>query len=147
MPRESVYSSTPHSTPEGLLDGEIDFAAPFTLQVGWHRDLHASVGITLPDNQTLLTRFYGHEDQLATLGMQMEEFIHENGGEVIDWVSSDAERSGRIEMGRKVIEMVEATRVHTPENDGLWVSIDRPMANKLIELVRKARNYAFGKDA
>lgn len=60
-----------------------------------------------------------------------------------DFQDSDSEAEWHNELGRAVLDAVTASK----QLDGLWSWFDRPAVNRLIRLLRKARDASFGADA
>ncbi len=145
MPRESIYPSTPQQTED--IEGN-SLPQPFLLQVGWNRDMDAQVGISLPDGETFVNRFYGDTVQQSRIGERLRAWLIE--GEYIPanyFPDEDSEDSFDELIGEEVVNVMDEVRGPIGVNDGLWVNLTRDMANRLIRLVRKARDGAYGSDA
>jgi hypothetical protein len=50
-------------------------------------------------------------------------------------------------LGGLVLFWLDEARGYHGENDGLWVNLSRSMSNRVVTLVRKGRDAAFGRDA
>lgn len=148
MPKESVYPSNPQPTGIHVTNGEeVEPPKPFLIQVGWHRDFQANIGVDLPEGETFLSHFYGSHEQTIEIGTRLQAYLRQAGVAMADTETSDQEEDWRLTYGELVLGWVEMSRPPSISSEGLWVDITRDMANRLITLLRKARDAAYGKDA
>ena len=54
--------------------------------------------------------------------------------------------TGWNQLGSLVLHALHAARDDVIERDGIWATLTRQAANRLVRLVRKARDAAYGKD-
>lgn len=133
MPKHTVNNPNP------LAVGE----KRFRLVVGWNRDMDVQVGIETddqPDGQHhLVDHVYGGE--AATIGAALRarlglDELYDREGSQLDYDNAD--------LGRMVLDAVTGS---TPFGTSVWTHPDRQGINRMIRLLREARDQAYGKDA
>lgn len=122
MPKETVYG---------------DPNDRFALDVGWQADCDVQVGIRTVDGIHLVDEFYGQESVLQKIGDAMRNYA-------LDEKNQAALNVGGTTLGRVVLDIVTGSDYGM---ESLWWHPDRTRINKLIRLLRKARDAAFGADA
>ena len=143
MPKERVYG------------GETD--QPFEMVVGWTKDLHMQVGISVAEPKhsgapaTLLELLFSDDDLLQRVGdmlqhdvaalrelQETEEFYPTGHPRPTD------QRLKDIEIAQCIIGRMD--EFLGPYDSSVWWSPTRTGVNNLIRILRKARDAAFGKD-
>lgn len=135
MPREIVESTD-------VRHGE---EAPFGVQVGWSRDgEYVQVASVTHRQRSIWWQLLAPADdsdtenqRLTALGQLVHTAIRE--------APQDAGMPGPYDadIGRTLLNLLDTT--YGPM-DGLYVSLDRTRINRLIKLLRKARDAAYGRD-
>ena len=136
MPKEKIDS----------IDG-----SGFTVQVGWSG--HSLQVATEVGGQTSIVRqLYGDPEKLERIGSRAVEA----GWQPHTWPPGErpagsTEQDRLRETGRRVLDVLEGpvselTSYREDEYQGLWATLDRTGVNRLIRMLRKARDTAFGKD-
>jgi len=125
-------------TPQGN-----DFAE---IVVQWNPD-HMSVGIGLEPrsevpSQHFIDAIYGGVPSQTKIGKIFFEKRRQDFEEHIDFRSSDEEAEFYNHIGRDILDAVTGSS----SMDGLWTWLDRPGTNRLVRLLRKARDASFGRD-
>ena len=133
MPRETI------SDPNGSYD----------VRVGWHQDQGVQIGVADPEGRSLFwimavgTARTSDDLRLRRLGLQVTDALAKDGfvlGHEADY--SPDEICGRV--GAVVLDALDTHVGLTFES--LWSDLDRTRCNRLIRLLRKARDSAFGRD-
>lgn len=101
------------------------FASPYDTKVGWHVDCGVQVGVERADGGSLLWLLF---PDLVALG-EMVRALPSNAPEVV----------GRALLNE--LDVLSGTLYA-----GVWSDLDRQGCNRLIKLLRHARDAAFGKD-
>jgi len=118
MPRETVGPSTPNE--------------PFVVRVGWAQDREVQVGIETVSNRSIYWQLLeGHAEEL---------------GATVRRLTVEAARSPMAsdeEVGRNLLNALDAAGMCY---SGLWTIFGREECNRLIRLLRRARDSAFGRD-
>lgn len=135
MPRETVESSD-------VLHGD---ETPFGLQVGWNRDAGFVQVASVTHRQRSMwwqvlapaNNSDTENQKLAIVGECVHRALREAPHDDSTPGPTDAE------IGRTLLNIFDTT--YGPM-DGLYVSMDRPRINRLIKLLRKARDAAYGRD-
>jgi hypothetical protein len=127
--------------------GEDDFA---DVVVQWNNDLmQVGIGLeptTRPEVPThhFMDRIYGGVPNQTRIGQIFFDTMNEIGliHDQPDFQSRDEEAEWFNNLGRRILDSVTGSR---PES-GLWTWLDRPGVNRLIRLLRTARDKSFGRD-
>lgn len=144
MPKERIYNA---------------ISGPYEVQVGWHADSDVQVGVELhdareehsdyaglPDRRSLLWQLFGNTENLVRFGRELGEHIKRTGYPTAShgWVSSnDAEREeAHMNFAIGVLMLLQDDWKPT----GAWATLTREGCNKLIRVLRRARDSAFGRD-
>lgn len=127
MPKEIVYSET----------------RQYDLEIGWHRDGAGSVqvGIATGDGRTIadhLSETPASEDSYVLTDAQLDVF------RAIASADKPEQTVVTPELAGAVIALAAAT-ARVAAFQSLWASLDWAGCNRLIKVVRLARDYAFGK--
>lgn len=116
MPREEIRD------PEGS----------YSIKVGWAPEQGVQVGAAHPEGKSLYWVMLGDSGHaLATLGEQIRK---------LGLVAHEDDEA----LGRAVLNTLDTINVVV--FDSLWSNLDRHRLNRLIRLLRKARDAAFGRD-
>lgn len=118
---------------------------PAALAVQWNPDpMQVSVGINRLDACLILS------DYAEVLGAQVQYYLSEIGRVVSDEFAKpesnsahDIEFTDRV-LGEMILNAI-AEQVHVDEQS-FYVHLERGSTNRLIRLLRKARDSAFGRD-
>lgn len=121
MPRESV-------TPE---------VGPFEVRVGWAPHHDVQVGVAHTEDRSIFWQLLGVDDaSLVALGEAVQSLAADRG--------PGADES-HYATGRAVLDLLDV-KCHGRTYTGLWSTLGRHDCNRLIRLLRKARDAAYGKD-
>lgn len=116
------------------------------LVVQWHPDqMMVGLGMELPDdipNRHFVDAVYGNVPCQTKIGKIFFQRRRQDFPENIDFQTSDQEAEFFNQLGRDILDAVTGSEL----SDGLWTWMDRPHINRLIRLLRKARDAAFGRD-
>lgn len=125
MPRETVQDAT----------------SAYTVKVGWRADQDVQVGVEQPAGYSLLSQLYGDDATLTSIGNAVLD--------ITGWRADMAAQGAVVEpwepaeLGRRVLDAIEGSALsHT----GLWATLDRAGINRLVRLLRRARDAAYGRD-
>lgn len=122
------------------------------LVVQWHNDLNY-VGIGLEadsskPNHHIIDQMYGNVPAQTQIGQILNSRMNEFGWDIREF-NTDEEGSTHPDeaewfnkLGRAILDSVTAVEPAT----GMWTWFDRGAINRLIRLLRKARDNAFGRD-
>lgn len=114
-----------------------DLVGLFDVIVGWSPGGEVQVAVEASEATSILERLYGprgeHLDdyQLKELGRSLAE----------------VDPSKYVDEGLLARDVLQRVAEHLPRYAGLWTTLDRSRANRVIDALRKGRNAAFGKDA
>lgn len=118
MPRETIYSDQ-----------------QFNVSVGWWPDRDLQVGVTTTQEQTLLRALYGDAATISKIGKAAVAAFGLDDSQGFDYASA----------GAKVLDLVENAGDYPYQ--GIWSTLGNRMdPNRLIKVLRKARDAAFGHD-
>lgn len=106
-----------------------------------------TVGVGVEQNTDVpsrhfLSQIYGDAHTLAEIGKNLRDRLGEFDLVNPEFSDSDSELRWCTSLGRAVLDSVEGSSTVT----GYWSWLDRPGTNRLIRLLRKARDSAFGRD-
>lgn len=116
----------------------------YDVQVGWHPDgADVQLGVETVDGRSLLTVLYGSDPQLERIG----NLVGDAGRKPL---TKDDARA----FGREVLDLIEGgSPPSAPDEarppwgyDSVWARLDRHGCNRLIRMLRRARDSAFGAD-
>lgn len=119
-----------------------DTAGTYDVRVGWS-DGCVQVGVEQAAGFSLVTQLYGAPEACERLGHTVATRLDHR----ID-ADGDAEKSAALgQLGREVLNWVEAN-ANDPDGSytGVWSTLDRTSLNRLIRVLRNARDRAYGKD-
>lgn len=121
-----------------------DFTTDVVVQ--YTRD-RALVGIGLEPqsnvpNAHFVDAIYGGVPSQTVIGKIFFEKRRQDFQEHLDFQTSDDEAEFFNLLGRDILDSVTGSS----SLDGLWTQLDRPGTNRLIRLLRKARDISFGRD-
>jgi hypothetical protein len=103
----------------------------FNVSVGWWPDRDVQVGITTTQDQSLLQAIYGHDDTLQRLGDAYK--------------AAFGSTQDSLALGKQLLQLVDGASDHPYES--VWSTLgNRTDPNRLIKVLRKARDAAFGRD-
>lgn len=131
MPQESVHPAMSPEVPYGRYD----------LRVKWEPDNLLQIGIEEQAGFSLVTALYGDVDQCERIARDVMAHMQ------IPPEGIAATKDYHVQLGRQLLNIVESVGT-TPKGSytGVWVTLDRSGANRLIRLVRRARGAVFGED-
>lgn len=121
----------------------------YDVQVGWHPDAtDVQLGVETTDGRSLLTTLYGSGPNLERIGRTVAAIGRK------PLTDDDA-----LAFGREVLDVIEggievsaSGEVLHAEHGGhlafssVWSRLDRHGCNRLIRMLRRARDTAFGSD-
>jgi len=132
----------------------------FVVQVGWastHNDVQ--LGIETSDGRSLVTQLYGSAQQLERIGKRAVAAGWRTMSLTPDLEGLNPEQARALaetyrEIGREVLNAVQdgpdpATREEARPTYGYenaWTHLDRSGVNRLVKVLRRARDAAFGAD-
>jgi len=102
----------------------------YDVQVGWDHDRDVQIGVT--SGLDLVEDLYGSCGSMEAIGKALH-YAYNSGG-----FSPSLEQAGR-----QVLDIVTGVATY----NGIWSTLDRDAVNRLIRVLRKARDQAFGADA
>lgn len=94
-------------------------------------------------NAHLIDAIYGGVPNQTKIGKIFFDKRRQDFEEHMDFRDSDEESEFFNSLGRDILDAVTGSQAGM---DGLWTWLDRPATNRLIRLLRKARDNAFGRD-
>lgn len=131
----------------------------YDMVVGWAPDQEMQVAVQTVGEYSVLSQLYGDQESLAKLGSALHSAVRAmkyDSGNVQperidaetrlglalqakgdDWASADRE------VGRALLDLIESTQ---PNHTGLWATLTRQQVNRLIRMLRRARDSVYGKD-
>jgi hypothetical protein len=110
-------------------------AGPFHVKVGWAPDQDVQLGIEGDDGRSLFWLLFGQDPAVRDeLGRRVAESMR---GPAPD-----------LDLGVLILNHLDTLDSPTGRGyQGIWTDLDRPGINRLIRLLRKARDSAYGADA
>jgi hypothetical protein len=106
--------------------------AGYVVRVGWDHVGSVQVGVEAEGERSLFWALLGHEpDALRTLGEQVRK------GAALDYEDDESR-------ARALLDTLDT--VSGGGYRGVWSHLDRWGCNRLISVVRRARDAAFGRD-
>lgn len=123
------------------------------LVVQWQPDLmEVVVGVErIQQPKTWVERAYENHGELQRLGKELSLALHYDPKyhdfSTLDFPSSDVERDFQIKLGMAMTVVMNKVQRDMGIDDAQYAGLDRPGVNRLIRLLRKARDAAFGADA
>lgn len=123
---------------------------PYHVKVGWSPDRDVQVGVEGDEGRSLLWLLYGDEEKRAAIGRMVAGRLAEQG--VIPTFDGTEDipvpDDQAIWLGTMILNSLDVVSDQGERGyAGVWADLDRHGANRLIRLVRKARDSAFGADA
>jgi hypothetical protein len=114
--------------------------------VQWNNDL-MSVGLGLEPRSVVpglhfVDAIYGGVPSQTQIGKIFFEKRRQDFEEHMDFATSDAEAEFYNQLGRDILDAVTGSST----TDGIWTWLERSGTNRLIRLLRKARDASFGRD-
>ena len=107
----------------------------FQLEVTWGQDTHVQLGLrtshSTKTSSHLVTQLY--ERQMTDVGKAASQAIF----------ATPEPNKDYSDIGDKVLRAMQHM---SPEFDSLWCDLDRHEINKLIKVLRRARDSAYGRD-
>lgn len=104
---------------------------PYHAEVGWARDNYVQLGTSTEDGRSLVWQLYGEPIALSRVG------------EAVNQALSKVANPSEEDVGKLVLDALDTAEVFT----SVWSGLDRQDCNRLIRLLRRARDQAFGADA
>lgn len=101
---------------------------PYCVKVGWATNQEVQVGVERADEGSMLWLLFNDH---AALGEQVRKMAN---------LKYDDDEH----LGRELLNTLDLLSFN--QYAGLWSTLDRQGCNRLIRIVRKARDAAFGRD-
>lgn len=138
MPRDMIQSIDHAVDEQGNEAGLVEAG----VQVTWGHETYVQVASVLMYNRSLIDHcFGGHRSQRENLGKLIRQIVE-------DGKAIDNGVTGRPALPDEQIGdiFLETLRQQWGSIDGMYISLDRSGINRLIKLLRRARDGAFGRD-
>lgn len=123
-----------------------DTAGAYDVRVGWAPD-SVQVGVESAGGFSLVSMLYGDGDACRLVGLRVCERL---GHRLDQSVQTDEDKNlALMQLGREVLNIVEASQSNptvAPSYTGIWSTLDRAGLNRLIRVLRRARDAAYGRD-
>lgn len=137
MPKEQINFSTP--TRE-----------PYEVQVGWSTDREVQVGVETYDGKSLLWTLFGSDENLEAVGASLMELARHLPSGATDVPKVERQR----DLGRDALNIIESggqgsyfvSEHGTAFYTGVWTILTRDECNRMIKVLRRARDSAYGRD-
>lgn len=135
MPREVVKPSTPRSDD------------PFIIKVGWDANGAVQIGVESDEMRSLAWKLWGgagtHDQSAHTipLGKAVLDAVSAADEELRQPTPADVQRRNDV-VARHVLDAFDTAGCFY----GVWADLDRQQINRLIRLLRRARDAAYGAD-
>lgn len=115
---------------------------PFAVRVGWSGEGgHVQIATVTHQERSMWWQTLGYnEDIQAEFGAKIREIVAA-GSAIDDGQKGRPEVTDR-ELAHNILNWMDVWR----NSDGLYVGLDRTGCNRVIRLLRKARDAAFGRD-
>lgn len=126
-------------------------AGPWMPKVGWASDRGVQVGIESDNGVSIPWLLFGtgdpdaQLDALRRLGDKVQTIYEATAGPGRPATTVRFPDERYEEMGRLLLNSLDV--VAGVQYDGLWADLDRQGVNRLVRILRKARDSAFGADA
>jgi hypothetical protein len=109
-----------------------DQSSMYDIQVGWSRDGHVQLGVETSDGKSIASRLVYPA--------------------VKEWTDSERkkfseDRVSNATAGKWLTDGEIGVAICSAKFTGLWGTLDREGCNRLIRVLRRARDQAFGADA
>lgn len=144
--------------PQELISGQ----GPYNVRVGWQRDQDVQLGVEVPEGQLIDEMFVTDLAAMKQIGGAVLDFVRRylvSTGELPEpadpaaikaleqmgvFVSPPAPQDYGVDhqLGCIIIDKINEVRPYA----SVWATLDRAGANRLIQVVRRARDSSFGKD-
>lgn len=115
---------------------------PFDVRVGWSRDRDVQIGVGEYEDRSLLWVLFGDAENRKRIARALPTLLADlprNTAKIDDtYQLSD-------EFVQDLFNLIES-KDQPYEHSSVWATFDREDCNRLIRLVRKARDQAFGRD-
>lgn len=136
MPKEIVYSA-------GAVEGPAeDTRNGYHVKVGWTAEREVQIGIEANEGRSLFWTLLGcasndaQDEGVRRVGAWLRAAIEETSTPVLELDDR--------QIARLVLNTLDGAA--NGQYGGVWVDIDRRGCNRLIGLIRKARDMAYGRD-
>lgn len=116
---------------------------PFAVKVGWsHENNLVQVGVETDDGRSLFWELL--ESKVSELGeAAMRAVTAEQRIREANKVGENGPPADSVYVGREILNAMD---VATLSYRGVWSDLDRDGCNRLVRILRKARDAAFGRD-
>lgn len=104
---------------------------PYHVKVGWASDRDVQIGVEVDGERSIFWTLFNDRDMKASLAEKIQSLP------VQDVSAQD--------YAENVLNILD--EVSLMGYQGLWSTLDRSSCNRLIRLIRRARDAAFGADA
>lgn len=136
MPHENIYATSFGDSPDVKSN---------RIEVHWMPDRNVDLGVSIPpgehgaaeENVTIVRRLFASSS--ADIGKAIYDRLNVPR---YDAKTSELEHEQNVKMGAMVLEILDEVYPCA----GIWAPLDRPSVNRLIRILRRARDSAFGKD-
>lgn len=130
MPRETVQ----------------DTAGSYDVRVGWSPDT-VQIGVEQAAGFSLVTMLYGDIEACEAIGQRICERLGHRPNLSSD-ATDDDKSAVMAQLGREVLNIVEGSQTvpGSASYTGVWSTQNRAGINRLITILRRARDAAFGRD-
>lgn len=116
----------------------------FDMLVQWQVGDMVGIGIETPDGKHIVDALYGEDESMEKIGHLFAEMLKKDRN--IDahegYRNANALATIDMELGRMILDAVTGSEPY----NGIWTWFDRGSCNRLVRLVRKARDFVFGRD-
>lgn len=102
----------------------------YEIRVGWSQDRDVQVGVCAPDDRSILWILFKPEEVGQMVRAQVLE--------------TDREGYSDAALGQLLLNQLDVLSYN--QYSGLWSSLERHDINRLIKILRKARDSAYGRD-
>lgn len=120
-----------------------DIVGSYDVKVGWEPERDVQIGVTVADPTPLVNTLYGDQETLEAVGLNLKARF----GIGVDDALSDEEKS---EVMREIARTALSTLTECANDGapyyGVWATLDRAGCNRVIRVLRRARDSAFGRD-
>lgn len=127
-----------------------DVSGTYDVRVGWSVDREVQVGVETAAGFSLVSTLYGDQDALEVIGAAAVELVQRSTLHGVP-AKTESEKSAFAQgVGRALLDRIEASQSNpgdAPSYTGVWSTLDRQGVNKLIRVLRRARDAAYGADA
>lgn len=113
---------------------------PFHPKIGWGVGGAVQVGVEGDDGRSLFWMLLGQADTLAAIGASVRAIAAE--------MTAPPVAATDESIGRRLVDALDVLTVesHRGSYQGVWAWLDRAGCNRMIAVIRRARDATFGRD-